>query len=205
MVDLNRQNNITSHFERMYQTGTTPWRDHPSEPALSHFLKFLKEKSPSAKLLDIGCGDGWISIKAAQISFEVWGIDGSETAIAQAKEAALRQDVENKVHFQVGNALNLPYKADFFDAAIDRGLFHHILPTNRSAYMENILKVLKNRSFIYLSVFSLKNPEGIGQRFTKKTIEDLFNHHFSIIFFDQDPYPTSAPAHLLHFVLKRSK
>ena len=100
-MNFNRQDIIKKHFERLSQSGITPWTNHPPEPALSRFLEFLKKKS-----------------------------------------------------------------------------------------------------FVYLAVFSLKNPEGIGQRFTKKQIEDLFGAHFEIVSFDQDPYPTPAPAHLLHFVLK---
>lgn len=202
---INGQNDIKEHFERMYQAGNTPWKEHPPEPALSYFFKYLKENSPKAKLLDIGCGDGWISIKAAKLSFAVWGIDGSTTAIANAKESALREGLQDKVHFQVGNALDLPYKQNFFDALIDRGLFHHILPANRLVYLENILRVLKKKSFVYLAVFSHKNPVGIGQRFTKEEVDDLFGPHFKLMYDDQDPYPTPAPAHLLHFVLKRTK
>ncbi|MBI2008431.1 class I SAM-dependent methyltransferase [Candidatus Amesbacteria bacterium] len=187
----------------MYQEGVTPWKGHPPEPTLSRFLEYLKKKRPQAKVLDIGCGDGWISIQAAKLSFDVWGIDGARTAIDSAREAAVEEGVQDKTHFRVGDALTLPYETDFFDALIDRGLFHHILPLNRFLYMDNIVRVLKKTSFIYLSVFSMKSPEGIGQRFTRGKIEDLFDQHFAIDHFADGPYPTDAPAHLLHFILRR--
>ena len=150
-MDQTGQNRIKSHFENLYRTGITPWKDHPPSPVLTYFLKYLKEKT----------------------------------------------------HFQLGDALALPYSSHFFDALIDRGLFHHILPKNRKLYFKNIFRVLKDNSFIYLSVFSLNNPEGIGQRFTEQKISDFFSPHFINDYFAQDPYPTPAPAHLLHFILRR--
>lgn len=84
---------------------------------------------------------------------------------------------------------------------MDRGLFHHILPENRDKYLKNILRVLKPNSLVYLSVFSDKNPLGIGQLFTKELVEKIFGPDFKIKYFKGDPYPTDAPAHLLHFIL----
>ena len=187
----------------MYQAGQKPWIEHGAEPSLDDFFRPLKQKYTKAKVLDIGCGNGWISIRAAKEGHEVWGIDSSETAIGEAKEASKKAGVDESTHFQLGDALNLPYEDSFFGALIDRGLLHHILPENRPIYFQNILRVLKPQSLIYLSVFSTKNPVGIGQLFTKKLVEDLFAKNFTIISFSQDPYPTQAPVHLMHFILER--
>lgn len=203
-MNSDQQKIISSDFEQMYRSGITPWKDHPPAPVLVRYFDLLKEKFPQGKLLDLGCGDGWISIIAAKRSFEVWGIDGSETAIERAKVAARTQIADDKVHFSVGNVLSLPYEAEFFEGMVDRGLFHHIIPVNRPVYFENILSVLKRGSLIYLAVFSMRNTEGIGQRFTKKEINGLFSPHFDILEFEEDPFPTPAPAHLLHFILRRN-
>ena len=189
----------------MYKSGITPWKDHPIEPLFYEFFLKLEEENPGGKILDIGCGDGWASIFAAQKGFDAIGIDSSPTAIEQADRGANKARVEDRVHFQVGDALDLPFESNYFDALIDGGLFHHILPENRPVYMDNILRVLKKDSFAYFSVFSMKNPEGIGQRFTREKIEDIFDHHFQAISFAEDPYPTETPAHILHFILKRKQ
>ena len=204
-MDLEEQKRIKEHFEGMYQAGEKPWVTHGAEPALDDFFRVLSQKYPKAKVLDIGCGDGWISIRAVKEGNVVWGIDSSETAIKEAKMAAKVARVGESAHFQVGDALNLPYEKEFFEAAIDRGLFHHILPANRRLYFQNILKVLQLKSLVYLSVFSTKNPEGIGQLFTQELIKELFGQYFLILSFGQDPYPTTAPAHLLHFILERTQ
>lgn len=186
----------------MFRSGVTPWKGHPLEDLLIEFVNRLSKERPKAKVLDIGCGDGWISIGMAKSGFQVWGIDSSKTAIEKARKDARRAGVE--ADFKVGDALKLPYEEDSFDAMVDRGLFHHILPKNRSLYLKNILLVLKKDALIYLSVFSMRNPEGIGQRFTEEDIYELFGAHFNRLKKTEDPWPTNAPAHLLHFIFERA-
>lgn len=202
-MNTDEQRRIAEHFERMWRQGVTPWLVHKPEPLLQKYLKPLKNKFGRAKVLDIGCGNGWISLLAAKEGHEVWGIDSPDEAIKEANHNAKEAGLLDLAHFQVGDALNLPYEDSFFDALVDRGLFHYILPENRSKYLENILQVLKPKSLVYLFVFSDKNPLGIGQLFTKELVEKIFGSNFKIQYFKEDPYPTDAPAHLLHFILER--
>lgn len=204
-MDLKLQHEIQRHFEAMYQHGQKPWRYHPPEKSLQEFFKKVEKELGKAKILDIGCGDGWISLEVAGRGHEVWGLDSSKTAIEEAKTSAQKVKLPTKVHFQVANALNLPYGNNSFDAAIDRGLFHHIIPQNRTLYLKNLLRVVRKKSLLYLSVFSEDNPIGIGQLFTKEKIKQIFGNYFSTVYFDEDPYPSQAPAHLLHFILKRKR
>ena len=200
-MDAEEQRMISEHFERMWQRGLTPWLSHKPEPLLKEFFDLLKKDLEHIKVLDIGCGNGWISMIAAKEGHEAWGIDSSQTAIEAAKERAKAVGLSSRTHFQVGNALDLPYKHSFFDALVDRGLFHHVLPENRPLYLKSILRVLKPGSYFYLSVFSKRNQEGIGQLFTEQLVEEIFGEAFSTLNFMQDP--SDEPAHLLHFIFKR--
>ncbi|MEX0622184.1 MAG: class I SAM-dependent methyltransferase [Candidatus Woykebacteria bacterium] len=205
-MDLQEQKEVSAHFERMFTKNIKPWREHGPEPLLLSFLKLLKEKSTDDKglnVLDIGCGDGWVSLLAAREGNMAWGIDSSETAIAQAKETAKNSSFADRVHFQVGDALYLPFEKAQFYALIDRGLFHHILPENRSLYLKNIRRVLKPKSYFYLSVFSDKNSPGFGQLFNQLLIEKIFGKDFTVLKCYEDPFPPYVPAHLLHFIFER--
>lgn len=144
-MDLKEQKLIQNHFDRMYQVGNTPWKSHSPEPLFSQFVNLSKKRRPNAKVLDIGCGDSWLSITMAKTGLRVWGIDSSKTVIDKAKKEA----------------------------------------------------------FFYLSVFSMHNPEGIGQRFTPELIKELFGRFFTLYKMTQDSWPTRAPAHLYHLILKR--
>lgn len=202
-MSRDEQREIADHFERSYQHGSTPWTRHGPEPLLDEFLRMLGERFPSAHVLDMGCGTGWIAIRVARLGFSVWGVDASVTAIETARETARSEGLEDRAHFEVGDALALSYDDAFFDAAIDRGLFHHILPENRTLYSDNLLRVLRLEALLYLSVFSRRNPPGIGQRFTSGDVEANFGERFSILRSVEDPWPTHSPAHLLHFILER--
>lgn len=204
-MNLERQRKIQEHFEEMHRGRMRPWREHMPEPPLNDFFKLLAERFPGgARILDIGCGDGWIAIRAAKEGHRAWGIDSSKSAVADAKTAARDTGVENKVEFYLGDGLKLPYDDNSFDAIVDRGFFHHILPENRSIYFKNILRVLAPKGLLYLSVFSEKSAFGIGGRFSEKLVHQLFGEHFQTISFSEDPYPTRAPAHLLHFIFERN-
>lgn len=201
-MNQKKQKKIQERFEQMYQNNEKPWRQHKNEPLLNNFFALVKEKYNKAKILDLGCGDGWISITAAKRGHETWGLDSSKTSIKEARESAEKEELKN-VHFQVGDALNLPYQSDFFEVLIDRGLFHHILPENRPHYFDNIHKVLKPESLLYLSVFSDRNERDTGQTFTKELVNELFGPHFSEVSFKEDPYPYQSPSHLLHFIFEK--
>lgn len=201
---MDEQKRIQQYFENLYKQGKKPWTQHPEEPSLSVFLKVLSDWfSKGAKVLDIGCGNGWISVKIAENGHKVWGLDSSSTAIAEAKQLAGEKELEKSVKFQVGDALDLPYKNEFFDALVDRGLFHHILPENHNSYMENILRVTKPHSLFYLSVFGKENPETIGQTFAKEEVEKLFGKNFKTIQYLEDEPSEELPATLLHFIFSR--
>ena len=103
----------------------------------------------------------------------------------------------------VGDVLDLSYEDNFFDGLIDRGLFHHILPKNRDFYFENILRLLKKESLVYLAVFSEKNPKLVMQTFNYQLIERLFKEYFKIISTSEDLYPKTTFAHLSYFILER--
>ena len=202
-MDSKEQKHIQEHFEKMWQNNEKPWVDIGMESDLDEFFKLLSEKYPKAKILDIGCGNGWISIRAAKEGHEVWGIDSSETAIKEAIAVAKTKSVDETTHFQVGDALDLPYEDNSFDVLIDRGLFHHIIAENRSVYFQNILRVLKPKSLMYLHVFSTKNPSTNGELFTEELVKEVFAPSFAILSSSADPYPPKYPVHLLHFILER--
>lgn len=202
-MDLKQQQLVGKRFEYLWQQGMTPWELHISEPLLSKFALMLEEKYPKGKILDIGCGDGWIGIELAKHGFKIWGIDSSKTAIKQARKNAKKSGLDQSIKFELGNALELPYESNFYDAVVDRGLFHHILPENRQIYLENVLRVLKKKAIMYLSVFSERNQTGIGQLFSRKKVEDLFGKIFAVVAEAEGSYPTDMPAHLLHFILER--
>jgi SAM-dependent methyltransferase len=85
---------------------------------------------PKAKILDVGCGPGWLSELLARCGYVVTGIDLAPDMIEIARERAsqmrgpIGEDVEPEIEFLVVPVLELPWY-EHFDAALLYDTMHH--------------------------------------------------------------------------------
>ena len=70
-----------------------------------------KYLTKGSSILDIGCGDGYGSLKLHQSGFEVTGMDISSEMIVQAK----RRLEKESISFSQGDVADLPFDHQFFD------------------------------------------------------------------------------------------
>lgn len=194
---------IQEHFERLYREDFTPWTEHGMEPAIPTLTDRLLKETPEPRLLDIGCGNGWVSVYFGQRGIRVEGIDSSPTAIAEAEVRAADAGVADRVTFRLGNGLDLPYPDAAFNVVFDRGFFHHVPERQYRQYRREVRRVLKPHGWLSLHAFSTKSPRGIGHRFEREDIERVFGDPFALEEYTEDPWPTSAPAHLNHFLFRK--
>jgi cyclopropane fatty-acyl-phospholipid synthase-like methyltransferase len=194
---------IQGHFEQMYREGFMPWTEHGLEPAIPAFADRLLVEEATRYILDIGCGNGWVSIYFAQRGLKVEGIDSSPTAIAEAQALAHHAGVADRAAFRVGNGLELPYEDGVFTAVFDRGFFHHVPEEHYEQYLQEVGRVLKPRGWLSLHAFSGRNSGRIGHRFERGNVEQIFGNTFEILEDAADPWPTDAPAHLNHYLLRK--
>jgi peroxiredoxin/trans-aconitate methyltransferase len=87
------------------------------------FLEWLDAPS-GIGWLDVGCGTGELTkaIVETQSPNHVAGIDSSEEYVAFARE----QVTDERVHFDVGDAMNLPYHEEEFEAAVAGLVLNHL-------------------------------------------------------------------------------
>ncbi|MFD2210632.1 class I SAM-dependent methyltransferase [Virgibacillus halophilus] len=77
--------------------------DHGSRKKIIPFIKQYADKSEP--LLDIGCGDGYGTLKLAEAGFQVAGVDLSNEMILLAKQRISHHNVR----FEEADARSLPF------------------------------------------------------------------------------------------------
>jgi 2-polyprenyl-3-methyl-5-hydroxy-6-metoxy-1,4-benzoquinol methylase len=139
-------------------------------------LNFIVEcvqrlNSPSIKILDIGCGNGNISLALGALGYEVIGIDVDPMSIEMAKS----RNVFSTVSFQVLDANSFAVQ-DVFDAIICSEVLEHL--TKPKELTESIYKILKPGG-----VFVATVPNGYGPRelLITRTVQFLSRNGFDKI------------------------
>ena len=105
-------------WERKYASGHV--QSYPWDQVVSFIFRYAPKDVPRKEIcvLEVGCGSGANLWFAAREGFKVTGIEGSETAIKNAKKRFLKENLEGEFH--VRDFTNLPFTNEVFDLVIDR-------------------------------------------------------------------------------------
>ena len=97
----------------------------------------------NAKILDIGCGKGYLLFDFLKIlpDAEIHGIDISAYAVENSKE-----EIRGKL--RIGNATNLPYEDNYFDLVISINTLHCLEAPNLFRSLKEIERVGKAHKYI---------------------------------------------------------
>ena len=101
------------------------------------------------QLLDVGCGSGALSIRAALTwrAAQVVGIDywGSAYGYGQAmcEKNAESEGVAAQCRFQHGDANRLDFPDESFDAVVSNYVYHNVMGADKQALLLETLRVLK--------------------------------------------------------------
>ncbi|MBE3092245.1 MAG: class I SAM-dependent methyltransferase [Actinobacteria bacterium] len=110
---------------------------------VKEILKTIRKKS-GPKLLDIGCGTGFIINLAKDLFDEIHGIDISEEML-------------NKVDISTGNIFlhkgmveKLPFEKEYFDVVTSYAVLHHL--ENYELVLKEVYNVLKRGGYFYIDL-----------------------------------------------------
>lgn len=129
-----------------WQRVSKPHKELPKLPYIHEITRKLK-KYQVKKVLDLGCGSGWLSIFISKYGFEVTGIDIAKPAIELGKVWAKEDNVN--VTFLVGDLLNLPFKEGAFDAVICNSVLEHFRYDQGAILFEKIHKIIIEKGFFF--------------------------------------------------------
>ncbi len=111
----------------------------PDLPYLSAIEPYLKERK-SVRVLDLGCGSGWLSIFLARAGFKVTGLDIAPQALNLAQMWAQQEQLNIK--FEVGDIAEMPYEAGAFDAVVANSIFEHLTHELAEITMKRLKKFI---------------------------------------------------------------
>lgn len=135
----------------------------------------MSDLEKGAKVLEIGCGDG----KGATLITKYFSPSHIEAIDLDPKmiERAQKRNKNSSVHFQVGDAAQLPFASDTFDAIFDFGIIHHI--PNWHDCLKELYRVLKPGGQLILEDLSIETFSTPFGRLLRKLLIHPYNEMFT--------------------------
>ncbi len=120
-----------------------PWVNEKIEGILGVSI----DKS-STKVLDVGCGAGFLSNYLAQQGYEVHGVDLSDSSLQVARD----YDQTSNVRYTVANAASLPFKDNSFDVVTAMDFLEHV--EQPKAIIAEMARVLRPGGIFFFHTFN---------------------------------------------------
>jgi len=94
------------------------------------------------RVLDVGIGTGMLAEVGAPIASEYHGIDYSQDMLSRAERKIAKLGLDN-VHLQQGDARELPFQDDSFDAVVSSFVLPHFARPERPIVLGEMARVLR--------------------------------------------------------------
>jgi 2-polyprenyl-3-methyl-5-hydroxy-6-metoxy-1,4-benzoquinol methylase len=135
------------NWERIFSQ--QEWGRYPCEEVIRvtarNFYQVKDRKS--IKILDLGCGGGATTWYLAKEGFDVYGVDGSPSAIKQASDYLRREN--HTATLTVMDFVQLDFDDHCFDAVYDLGAIQHNRIEDIQKIYREILRVLKPQGLFF--------------------------------------------------------
>lgn len=128
------------------------WGRYPPEELVRFMSRQFRSADKSkVAVLEVGCGTGANLWYLAREGYDVHGIDGSEVAIARAKEHLIKENL--KAALYQGDCLNLPFADGQFNCVLDIECIYANSFQDSLLIMEEIYRVLKPGGVFFSKTF----------------------------------------------------
>jgi len=126
---------------------------HVMEHYLAKRVRFISERCPPGRILDVGCGTGVLAGRLARAGFAVTGLDHSQGMLEVMVES------EPEVGRVRGDGTHLPFPDGMFDLAITVAALHHVAhPDKVRATLVEMVRVTRPGGQILVWDHNPRNP-----------------------------------------------
>lgn len=143
------QNEKSFHDKKYIDHESFPlhYKYHPTLPIFKAMIAKIGDVK-GKKILEFGCGTGWITAELASLGAFVDAFDISSEAIEQAEVLIASINLLDKCSLKVMNAESLDYENDTFDVVFGFAILHHL---DLSKALPEICRVLKPGARAYFA------------------------------------------------------
>jgi ubiquinone/menaquinone biosynthesis C-methylase UbiE len=154
------ENDIQTFYDLVAERSADEWySNNILLPSIQEFLSLLPS---NPRILDLGCGPGYESMRLRNEGAEVVGIDFSEENIKIARERC------KTCRFEVMDFKKLDNRFGSFDGVFASASLIHISPENIEAVLKRISGILNVEGFLLASIV---DGEGIHENMTELTVD----------------------------------
>ena len=147
-----------------------PWDIGRPQPAI---VRLASTGGLAGAVLDAGCGTGENALHVAALGFSVLGFDVAETALAIARNKAVKRGIQ--AEFAVADAFHLDRLGRKFQTVLDSGLFHTFDASEQPAYSASLASVTERDGTLYVLCFSDEGPETGPHPISQDELRAAFN------------------------------
>jgi SAM-dependent methyltransferase len=150
---------------------------YPHNSVVSFLLKERLERRRKMKVLEVGCGTGNNIWMAAREGYQVYGVDGSKSAIKIARDRFDHDLLTGK--FSVGDISKLEFKDSYFDIVIDRAAIYCNHHSDIKKIISEISRVLKRGGKFLSMIYGDQHPASFyGEEVDKNTYGSFTGGYF---------------------------
>ncbi len=116
-----------------------------------HIAAMLNDVQPGSRVLELGCGSGWLTIGMAQRGARVHGLDIGAKAIEVARSyyESVKDKLSGTATYQVADLNSTDLPIDYYDMVVAKGVLHHLL--NLESLIDRVHGALRPGGLLWVS------------------------------------------------------
>jgi SAM-dependent methyltransferase len=155
---MERHRSEALFHDHKYETGDAfprHYRANPTFPVFERMFALLGDDLSNKRVLEYGCGTGWITTLLARRGASVAAFDISPEAVAQTRDLLASQGLLQQCDVDVMAGEQLDYEDNSIDIAIGFAILHHL---ELDAALSELRRVLKPRGKAIFAEPLASNP-----------------------------------------------